>query len=874
MKKLVLVDGNSLMYRAYYGMAAGSAISQNSQGMYVNAVYAFARMINNLASRGYDSMLVAFDAGKKTFRHDIVSSYKDGRSKMPDEMRSQITYIKDFLRKKNIAQYELSLYEADDIIGTMAKMGKDNGYHVDVYSSDKDLLQLIDDNVTVHLTKRGMTDLEDYDKNYFREKYNLEVEQFIDLKSLMGDSSDNLSGIPGVGPKTAQKLLSEYGTLENIISNIDNLKGSVKKKFEEHSDMAVTTKKMVTILEDAPIEITLDDCAFKEENKSELLDFYKKMEFSSLIKDLTSTMSSLKPKEIEYKVINTKSEIKLALDDFSTMVFETGYYNYHKSDLLAIGIANKKGLFIINPEVIRDSLDFKLFLEDDENHKDVYDYKRSSVLASRAGLKLLGVDFDLLLATYLLTPSLKTSEFRNLANFYSYYDVPYEDNVYGKGAKFAIPDEKTLYNYIAKKTYACYKLKNIAYSRLEENNQISLLKEIEIPLSLTLSKMEYAGIKVDFEELNKQKENLQARILILEQEIYTLANKEFNISSPKQLGIVLFDDLGLPYPKKKKSGYSTAAAILDDLAPNYDIVKKVLEYRGLTKLYSTYIEGIAASACSDGLVHTIFEQTLTQTGRLSSIEPNLQNIPIRTEEGKNIRKFFIPKNKGNKFLSADYSQIELRVLAHMAGVEHMKEAFNNGEDIHSATAKAIFNKNEITKNDRYRAKAVNFGIVYGISAFSLAKDVGISNYEAKEFIDKYNSIFPEIKVFMNQIIEFAKVNGYVKTIKNRIRQIPDINSKVFQVREFAKRTAMNAPIQGSAADIIKIAMINIDKALEKGNYKSKMLVTVHDEVVLEVLEEELDSVTKLVVDCMENAIKLDVKLKVDYSFGANWYEVK
>ena len=874
MKRLILVDGNSLMYRAYYGMSAGGTPTANSKGLFTNAIYGFARMMNSLIMNPYDAILVAFDAGKKTFRHDMMKDYKAGRAPMPDEFRMQISYIKEFLDIMRIKRWEQDLYEADDIIGTMAKKASDLGYHVDIYSSDKDLLQLISENTTVHMTKKGFSELEDFTPEHFLEVYGIPYTSWVDLKALMGDKSDNLAGVPGIGEKTGVKLLNTYGSLEGIISHKDEIKGSVGEKIRANVDSALLCQKMATILRDFPIGVSIDELDRKEMDKDRLIEFYTELEFKSLLKELTFDAPKIEQNKIEYKAITNGSDLSDILEDNSAMIFETFEYNYHKSPLLAIGIKNSKGTFVVDPNIIFNSMDFMMFLSDKKNHKAIFDYKRAYVLSKRLGLELLGVDFDLLLATYILNPSAAKEEFKGIADFYGISDCYYDEAIYGKGAKKFIPEKNVIYSHVAKKVSTLYALKCEAIERLKEKDQYHLLTEIEIPLSRVLGKMEFQGMMVDKEELNRQEYALNQDINILVEKIYTLANHEFNISSPKQLGTVLFDELGLPYPKKKGQSYSTDIEVLEAIREANPIVPLIIEYRAKTKLMSTYVSGLREMIYPDDKVHTIYQQALTQTGRLSSIEPNLQNIPIRTEEGHKIRRMFIPSNPKNSLYSSDYSQVELRVLAHMANVGKLKEAFLNGEDIHTRTAQEVFGTKDVTPEERRRAKAVNFGIVYGISAFGLAQDLHISNVMAQDFIKKYYEAYPEIKTFMDETIEFCKNNGYVKTMKNRIRYIPDINSKIYMQREFAKRTAMNAPIQGSAADIIKIAMVKIDNELEERGLRSKMLVQVHDELVFEVEAGEEDTLKELVERNMENAVKLDVPLIVDDSFGKNWYEVK
>ncbi len=876
MKRMILVDGNSLMYRAYYGMAAVGNVTQNSKGLYTNAIFAFVRMMNHLINSDYDAILVAFDAGKKTLRHELMADYKAGRPPMPDEFRMQIAYIKQFLEIMRIKQYEQSLYEADDIIGTMAKKAEEAGFHVDIYSSDKDLLQLISPNTTVHLTKKGMTELEDYTPETFFNRYQINYNQFVDLKAMMGDKSDNLSGIPGIGEKKAVKYLQQYGTLDEIIKNVDSIKGADSIKIKENYEQALLCRKMATIIRDFDMNVTLEDTYKKEYDRDKLISFYQELEFKSLLKDVSygSGEFSKETKQTTYELITDVLRLKEILLPYSALIFETFEYNYHKYPLIAIGIKNKLGTFIIKQDMLYSSIDFQLFLEED-NHKSIYDYKRAYVLLKRLGFELKGIDFDLLLASYVLNPTLGKEEFKIISEYFNYSDVLYEEQVYGKGAKKAIPnDENLIFQHIAKKVNCIYFLKNDCLTKLKESNQLSLLTDIEIPLSRVLGKMEFEGIKVDLVELERQKSILEVDIDNLTNKIYEFTGEIFNISSPKQLGVILFEKLEIPYPKKKTTSYSTDIEILQSIRLYHPIVDLIIEYRAKTKLYSTYIIGLKEQIFPDQKVHTIFEQALTTTGRLSSVDPNLQNIPIRTKEGHLIRKMFIPTNPNNILYSADYSQVELRVLASMANVKKLKEAFLLGEDIHSKTAKEVFMKDEITPEDRRKAKAVNFGIVYGISAYGLATDLGISNVEASNFIKRYYEVYPEIKVFMDETIDFCQKNGYVKTLKNRIRKIPEINSNIYMQREFGKRMAMNAPIQGTAADIIKIAMINIDNELEVRKLKSKMLIQVHDELVFEVEQGEEDIILELVRRNMQNALELDVPLVVGDSFGKNWYEVK
>ena len=866
MKRMILVDGNSLMYRAFYGMHT----ELTSKGLPTNAILGFIRMMSFLLNQKYDNILVAFDAGKKTLRHEWMKDYKAGRAPMPDEFRVQISYIKEYLDIIRVKQYEQDLYEADDIIGTMSKKAEDLGYHVDIYSGDKDLLQLVSPNVTVHLNKKGMTETDDYTPESFKERYKIDYTQFIDLKGLMGDKSDNLPGVPGIGEVKAVKLLTAYGSIEGLIEHMDEIKGADGEKIRANYESAILCKKMATIIRDFDINLTMDDTRYQEPNKERLVEFYRVLEFKSLLRELESNKPKI-DESFSYKLIKDDSELKDVLVANTALMFETFEYNYHRCPILAIGFANKNGIYVVDGIDILKFPSLKTYFESDEA-KLIYDYKKSYVLLKRLGIELKGVIFDLLLSTYILTSS-NLNEFKDIANYYDYIDLSYDEEIYGKGAKKALPIPELIFQHVAKKAKAISEIAPNSINMLKEKNQLHLLTDIEIPLSIVLGKMEFNGMRVDLAELERQQKSLEDDIKALEEEIYKLAGYEFNISSPKQLGTILFDELAIKYPKKKSGSYSTDVEVLESIKDLHPIVPLVMKYRNKTKLYSTYVLGIKQVIFSDNKVHTIFQQALTSTGRLSSIDPNLQNIPIRTEEGHLIRRMFIPDD-GDMLYSIDYSQIELRVLAHMANVKKLKEAFASGEDIHTKTAKEIFNKEEITPLDRRRAKAVNFGIVYGISAYGLAQDLGITNFLAQEFIDKYYEVYPEIKEFMNNTIEFCKENGFVKTLENRVRYIPEINSKIYMQREFAKRMAMNAPIQGSAADIMKIAMIKVDKALTENNLKSKLLVQVHDELVINVVKGEEELVAKIVKNEMEHAYNLSVPLLADDSFGKNWMEVK
>lgn len=856
-----LIDGSSFMYKAYFALAVVGNFMKNSKGLCTNAIYTFINMMTSILKNNPKKILVAFDAGKHTFRHDLVETYKDGRRPMDDEMRMQIPYIKKYLDLIGVARYELPLYEADDIIGTMAKKAEEAGYRVNVYSSDKDLLQLITDNITVFKSKKGINDLEEFNKAHFIETYGFDPIKMIDLKALMGDPSDNLPGIKGIGEKTATKLIIEYGSIEGIIENKDSLKGKMGDLIRENYNDAITTKKMVTINNESPIEITLDDINKKEENE-ELMDFYKDLEFNSFLKrtKVTKTINNL-----DYKV-NDKTN---AFITDSSIYLEMLDENYHNGKIIGIAIVNKNGNFYFDESITLD-LDFKRFMEDESIKKYTYNYKRLKVSLMYKNINVKGVEFDIQLASYLINPKSVKDDFSKMVSFYE-KEIELDEQIYGKGAKQALPEESIYQNFIIKKANIILELKDKMTNILKEQDQYDLFYNIELPLSTCLGDMEFSGMKVDLDELHRQKEDIKKRIDLITKDIYEVAGEEFNISSTKQLGVILFEKLNLPNGKKTKTGYSTDSDTLESIRYYHELPSLVLEYRRLTKLYSTYLEGIE-NVVTNGFVHTIFLQTQTETGRLSSIEPNLQNLPIRSEEGALIRKMFIPSN--DLFVSMDYSQIELRLLAHIADVKEMISDFNNKKDIHEETAKYILKKDSVTKYERQSAKAINFGIIYGMSTWRLANDLKISNNEAKEFMDKYFERYKEIKTYMEEVVNFAKENGYVKTIMNRRRFIPELSNPVYMVREAGKRNAMNAPIQGSAADLMKLAMVLIHKELIKQNLKSKLVSQIHDELIFDVETSEVDKVKKIGKEIMENAFKLKVPLEVSVGQGKTLFEAK
>ncbi len=871
-KKLILMDGSNIMFRAYYGTAYTGNLMQNSKGQYTNAVFGFVNMMNSLMKEDFSHILVAFDKGSKTFRHDSFPDYKGGRSPMPEEFKAQIPNIYKSLDVLGVKQHQLELIEADDIIGTLATKYYDQFDEIEIISNDKDLLQLVNDKVSLRSSKKGMQNYVKYTPEVLQETMGVRPDQITDLKGLMGDPSDNLPGIPGVGEKTAVKLLTAHETLDGVLAHKEEIKGKLGERIREHYETALLCKQIATIKVDVDLEFGLDDLQYNGENQEEMIDFFKELELHSLIKKFNRT-HHVEKKEFKYKIIKDPFEVEDILEDGSNVVLEAFNSYYHAATPLGFGISNSKGNFFVPYEFLFTSMNFQLFLSDSNSKKNVFDAKKTSVILMKDNVYLEGVEFDLLLAAYILNPSNTKEDFRVIVSNFDYDQVSYLEEVYGKGRNYKIPLIEDYAMYACKKAYAVGALKERMETELKENEQYHLCKDIELPLAFVLADMEFTGIEVDMEKLRSLNEKLSGKIETLTKEIIELAGYEFNISSPKQLGEVLFDKLQLPFAKKTKTGYSTNVDVLNKLKGRHPIIEKIMEYRTLTKLHSTYVVGLENSVLGDGKIHTIYRQAFTSTGRLSSVEPNLQNIPIRYEEGREIRKVFIP-SIGSKLLASDYSQIELRVLAHMANEDVLIEAFKNKEDIHTKTAMQIFDKESITSLERRQAKAVNFGIIYGQSAYGLSEEINITQKDAKRFIEKYYETFPGIKSFMDQVVLDATNNGYAETIYKRRRYLPELHSSVYMQREAGKRNAMNAPIQGSAADIIKIAMITIYNEMKKRKLRSKLLLQIHDELVFDIHHDEVDEMESLVRETMETCVKLRVPLTVDQAFGDNLYDTK
>lgn len=870
MKELVMIDGNSLLYRAYYATAAMGNLMVNKDGVPTNAVYGFANMLESILKGNPEYLVVAFDYGKKTFRNDLFEVYKGTRSATPDELACQFSMIREYLTAHGIRYQEIEGYEGDDIIGTVAVKASKQRFKVSIVTSDKDMLQLVDDNISVYLTKKGVGELEKITPAKFKEIYGLIPDQMRDLKGLMGDKSDNIPGIPGVGEKTALKLLKEYHTVENLSEHLDDLKGKMGEKIRDNIDQGLLSKRIATIIKDVPMEIDLEEYRYQGHDYNELAEFYRRYSMNSLLKRMSLNNEEVQAeKAVDVKIV---TQLPIIKRDSSLVV---GVYdtNYHRSMIVGFAVYNDSEAYFIGTEDALNCTNFKNFISDKKIEKYGYDIKKSINAAKWHGLEIENYVFDLQLASYILNPSLK-DEIRSVCEYYEYYDVFYDEEVYGKGAKKKVPETSRVAEHLIKQAKAIYILKDQAIEKLNNENQFELYKDVEMPVAKILARMEFQGAKVDSVVLKQLEEQFGREINILEKEIHTLANREFNIASPKQLGEVLFEDLGLPNGKKTKTGYSTSVDILNKLKDIHPIIDKVLKYRTLSKLYSTYIIGLQDQVFIDGKIHTIYNQALTQTGRLSSTDPNLQNIPVKTPEGKLIRKAFVPEY--DYLVSFDYSQIELRVLAHLAGVKSLIKAFNEDKDIHRHTASEIFRvpEEQVDSTMRRNAKAVNFGIIYGMSDFGLAEQVGVSVGEAREFIKRYFENYPEIKLYMDSNIDFCKKNGYVTTMLNRKRFIREINEKNYMRQEFGKRLAMNSPIQGSAADIIKVAMIKVDELLKKHQLKSKMILQVHDELIFDVYQEELQEVMEIVAKGMMTAIKMDVELKAEGSYAVNWYELK
>jgi DNA polymerase-1 len=867
MEELILIDGNSLLFKAFYATSYTGNYMVNRNGIPTNGVYGFARMVEKIISTNPKYVIVAFDYGKKTFRNELLDTYKATRKETPQELVPQFALAREYLTAHNITWYEVEGYEGDDIIGTLVDFGEKNNLKVSVYTGDKDANQLISPQTTIYRTVKGVTELDIYNEQTLLDKYGLKPDQFRDFLGLMGDSSDNIPGIKGVGEKTALKLLHQYGTIEGLQEHQDEIKGKMGEKIRAGMEDALMSKKVATILRDIPIDVDLEKATYQGYDYETLKSFYEKYDMNSLIKSMTTEAAP--KKELKLEIVDHMPEITKDSAVYPS-IYDT---NYHRSIILGYGIYNDEQAYFISYENALKDESFLAYLKDENKKKYGYDIK-SAVIGSRwNGIEINGYTFDLSLASYVLEPAIK-EELKYVCTHFDYEGVQYDEEVFGKGAKKHIPEDDILASHIVSKAKAIYELKEVVTKELKDKNQYELYENIELPVTRILGEMEFAGTEIDLDVLKEMDTAFDETIEKLANDIYRISGTTFNISSPKQLGQVLFEDLGLKGGKKTKTGYSTSQDVLEKIIDAHPVVPLVLEYRMLTKLSSTYLKGLQEQVFPDNKIHTIYKQTLTHTGRLSSVDPNLQNIPVRSEEGKLIRKAFVSHN--GYLVSFDYSQIELRILAHMAHVTNLIDAFNQGKDIHRHTAALVFGvkDEEVTPQMRSQAKAVNFGIIYGMSEFRLSKDIGMSISEARDFINKYFETYPEVKTYMDEVVETCKKQGYVSTLLNRKRYIPTINDKNFMVRQQAQRYAMNTPIQGTGADILKLAMIEVDKALKEKNLKSQMILQVHDELIFDVFEDELEEVMSLVKEKMENCIKMDVPLIVEGNYAKNWCELK
>ncbi|MDR6553302.1 DNA polymerase I [Paenibacillus qinlingensis] len=887
MDKLIIIDGNSIAFRAFYALP----LLSNSSGLHTNAVYGFTTMLLKLIEEEKPThFLVAFDAGKITFRHKEYTEYKGGRAKTPTELSEQFPLIKELLKAFKIPQFELSGYEADDIIGTLTKAADAKGEKVLLVSGDKDMLQLASEQVTVAITRKGISEMDRFDPEAIKEKYGLTPHQIIDLKGLMGDTSDNIPGIPGVGEKTALKMLHDFGTVEEVLANTASLKGKMKEKVEEHAKSAIMSKELATIYREVPMETAWDSFRYDGFDGQALSSMFRKLEFKSLLEKMDFGTASVEAEDLVVESLEavavTEANIETLiaqLDDHAAIHVEAVGENPHQAVMVGVvwfmddGSGNTS--YFVPFALLQSDAGKPLrdWLSDASKKKQLFDLHRAQLALAWQGIHLAGVDFDVLLAAYLLDPTESNLSMSGLSVKYGLPNVKADEDVFGKGAKFRLPEMAALSDHLGRKAMAMARMVPVLRDELEKSGMHHLFYELELPLSGVLAEMEMRGIAVDAEGLKSLGVELGKQLDTIMSSIYKLAGVEFNINSPKQLGEILFEKLGLPASKKTKTGYSTDAEVLERLAPYNEVVGQILHYRSLAKLQSTYVEGLLKEVRPEtGKVHTYYRQTIAATGRLSSQFPNLQNIPIRLEEGRKIRKVFVPSEPGWYILAADYSQIELRVLAHISQDEKLKEAFLQNMDIHTKTAMDVFGVEEsaVDSNMRRQAKAVNFGIVYGISDYGLSQNLDITRREAAQFIEQYFAVFQGVRRYMDDIVKDARRDGYVTTLLQRRRMLPEITHSNFNIRSFAERTAMNTPIQGTAADIIKLAMVQMADRLVKEGLKSRMLLQVHDELVFEVPADELEMMKSLVPEVMAAALKLDVPLRADVDYGLTWYDAK
>ena len=873
-EKILLIDGHSILNRAYYGLPELT----NSEGLHTNAIYGFLNILfKTIEEEKPDYLTVAFDLHAPTFRHQMYDAYKGTRKPMPQELREQVPVMKDVLAAMGVCMISMEGYEADDLLGTLAKKSEAKGMEVTVLSGDRDLLQLASSHICIRIpkTRFGKTTVEDYFADDVKEKYQLSPEQIIELKALMGDASDNIPGLPGVGEKTATKILLEYGSVENAHAHAEDIKpNKAKNAFLEHYDLAVLSKKLATINTDSPVDYDWDSARIKDFYTQEAYEFFKELEFKNFLSRFEDTSA---PAEAQ-KSFSTVTELDKAEEIFAKArtTPELGLHILKENGVfLGMGLACRDGERVVSCCFLPQG-----FLT------EAYLLEQAQMLCQEAAmvssLRQMNLEnhtkmFDAGIAAYLLNPLKSSYTYDDIAKEYLGEMLPAKEDLLGKlnYTKGMKEQEEQAALSVCYMAYVALKSREPLKKALEETKMLHLFTDIEMPLLFTLSDMEKEGIRVNAQALKEYGDQLYVRIQELEKEIYREAGEEFNINSPKQLGVILFEKLQLPGGKKTKTGYSTAADVLEKLAPDHKLVADILEYRQLAKLKSTYADGLAVYIGADERIHSTFNQTITATGRISSTEPNLQNIPIRMELGRLIRKVFIPKD-GYVFTDADYSQIELRVLAHMSGDEKLIQAYQEAQDIHRMTASQVFHVpfDEVTDLQRRNAKAVNFGIVYGISSFGLSQDLSITRKEAAKYIENYFETYPKIKGFLDGLVTEAKEKGYVTTMFGRRRPVPELKSSNFMQRSFGERVAMNSLIQGTAADIIKIAMIRVWKALKEQHLKSRLLLQVHDELLVETAEDEKEQVSAILEKEMKNAASLAVSLEIDMHTGSNWYEAK
>jgi len=859
MKKLIIIDGNSLLFRAYYATLDyrnPDNIMKTSSGIYTNAIFAFSNMISKILTSldNEEHFFVAFDTGAKTFRHLDDETYKANRKPAPEPLTVQFPIAREFLNALNIFTFELNGFEADDLAGTLAKTAENEGFSVEIYTSDRDYLQLISDQVTIKLIKKGMSDIIDFTPALMKEEYGFSQDYMIDYKALVGDASDNIKGIPGVGDKTAKKLILEYGHLEDILANKDQIKGKLGESIAEHAEVGRHALQLATIMTDVPLPFKVKDTLYRGYDYNEAVKFASKYELRTFLSRLSPSQESSKTQEaVEVEVISSSTGIKFG--DFLAFSFALTDENYYSSDFLGLAFSNGDKAYYINKEnLLKDQLLLDL-LKDETIKKYTYDYKKQKVALHKFNLQIEGLYFDLLLTAYLLDSNLKDEP----SFVFNFFNIPLTVD--------KTTDPQLICAHLA---FYSYELAKVVINRLKAIDALKIYLDIELPLNNVLAQMEIEGFPLQQKALEDISVEFKQKIVSLTSDIYALAGHEFNINSPQQVATVLYDELQLRENRKR----STSVQHLEALSHRHPIVAKILEYRKYAKLMSTYVDGLINHLYQDGKLHCQFNQALTTTGRLSSSNPNMQNISIRDEDGREIRKAFYYDDANYEILSLDYAQIELRILASVAKCEPLIKIFNEGYDIHQATADAIFGPLAQEDGARRKAKAVNFGIVYGISDWGLSEQLDINPREAKEIIMKFYQTYPEIALYRESVIESVSKKSYVTTLSGRRRYLGEINHEKYQVREFAKRAATNAPIQGTAADLIKIAMIKVDQYLKAHNFKSALVLQIHDELVFKVHKDEKDEVIKNVKEIMENALPLDVKMQVEYQAGKTWFDAK